>query len=464
MPDYSEKSFSSIGLTSTEYDDYDKNTVDILKNDLTGIFGIPYQFHKSVDPRIRNTEIGRKYAEKIISKAPLLFITPCRQVFMSEFNENDRSNILTKLLDGVDDVFSGLEGTGKYYTTKFAYDEYAKYVNTMCAALSFFLEINDTVINLTGNGGSKISDINWNAVKNDAFNSYFAASNATVFYVDGLTTMDESFSNSTTESSLSSKINGYSDMANELRFLLGEESALTAMAETSAEMVDTIGEGLSGTVTNLAGGMLGDLASKGVNTVISGGKIIFPKIWNDSQFNRSYSFTIKLRSPDHDSLSIFLNILVPYIHLLALVLPRSNPDDANSYLSPFLVKAYSKGMFNIDMGIISDMSVTRGAECQWNDDGLPTQIDINITIEDLYSSLSMSYDEDKIFSAANIVKNTSLLDFLANLSGLNVADQEMFRQASMYVKLTGAKIGMLDSRIYNKFDTSIANLISKIYK
>lgn len=464
MPDYSEKSFSSIGLTATEYDENDSTILKVLKEDLTGVFGIPYQFLKSVDPRITNTEVGRKYAEKIVSKAPLLFLTPCKQVFMSEFDESERSSVLASLLDGNDTAFNGLDNTGKYYTVKYAYDKYAQYVNTMCSALSFFLEINDTKINILGNGPKSVSDINWNAVKNEGFNNYFAASNAAVFYVDSLITMDESFSNSTTESSLSNKINGYSDMANELRFLLGEESAVASMYEASSEMIDTLGEGLSGTITNLAGGMLGDLASKGTNIVVSGGKIIFPKIWNDFRFDRSYSFTIKLRSPDHDNLSIFMNILVPYIHLLALVLPRSNPDDANSYLSPFLVKAYSKGMFNIDMGIISDMSVTRGAECQWNDDGLPTQIDINITIEDLYSSLAMSYDEDKIFSAANIVKNTSLLDFLANLAGLNIADQEIWRQAKMFVKLTGAKIGQFDSRVYNKFDTGIANLISKIYK
>ena len=472
MPDYSNKSFSSIGMTYTEYDEEDNSFLQVIKEDLTGIFGIPYQFSKSVDPRIPGTEVGRKYAEKIVSKAPLLFLTPCKQVFMSDFTNEERSNILTKLLDGASDIdiFSGLENSGKYYTTRFDYSEYAKYVNTLCAALSFFLEINDVELSVPGQdsgGAKKISDINWNAVKNQGFDDYFAASNAAVFYVDGMTTMDESFSNSTTESALASKINGYSDMANEIKFLLGEDSALTALVDTAESLGDSIGEGLSGLVDNLAGGMLSDLSQKGVSTVIAGGKIIFPKIWNNSDFNRSYSFSIKLRSPDHDTLSIFINVLVPYIHLLALVLPKTDIDNeeyvANSFMSPFLVKAYSKGMFNIDMGIITDMSVTRGAECQWNDDGLPTQIDVNITIEDLYSNLAMSHD-DRHFSAKSIVKNTAMMDFLANLAGLNIADQEIARQVQMYFKLTGAKIGQTDSRIYNKFDTGIANLISKIYK
>ena len=123
--------------------------------------------------------------------------------------------------------------------------------------------------------------------------------------------------------------------------------------------------------------------------------MIFPKIWGDSQYNRSYSFDIKLRSPDHDNLSIFLNILKPYCKLLALTLPRSRVDsdgkaDPNSFEAPFLVKAYSKGMFNIDMGIISSMTVTKGRTCAWNDDGLPTEIDISLDIKDLYSNLSMS--------------------------------------------------------------------------
>ena len=256
----------------------------------------------------------------------------------------------------------------------------------------------------------------------------------------------------------------YDKYGNELRFLLGDQSALTALAETAADWADSLADGLSGLTDTLAGGMLSDLSQTGINTVIHGGKIVFPKIWQDSSFSRSYSFSIKLRSPDHDSVSIFLNLLVPYIHLLALTLPRGNTDDPNSYLSPFLVKAYCKGMFNVDMGIITDLSVTRGAECQWNDDGLPTQIDINITIEDLYSSLFMSAGSGNVFDAYAVAKNTAMVDFLANMAGLNIAETEILRREKLFGILAGSEVKRIDNRIYNKFDTAISNLLAKIYR
>lgn len=436
----------------------DDEVEGILKTNLNGIFGIPYQFLPTVDQRIGNSEIGAKYAEKIVSRMPLLFITPCRQVFMKGFDGTSKTEALASLVDGNSDAMKNINSVGKYYTTEFAYDEYYNYVNTMATQLSCFAGIGNEYINL--NGRKKIKDIQWSNAKNDSFKGYFNAKEAIVFYLDGLTSMSESFSNSTTESSLASTINGFSDQANELRFLIGKDSALSALMDGAASVTDSITGALSGTISSLTGGMLGDLAKTGVSTVLSGGKIIFPKIWQDSSFSRSYSFDIKLRSPDHDTISIFMNILIPYIHLLAAVLPVGVDDNPNGYMSPFLVKAYCKGMFNIDMGIITDLSVTRGAECQWNDDGLPTQIDVSLSIEDLYSSLFMS---DEASSNLAVIKNTSMMDFLSNMAGLNIADVEFGRRTKMLEYLTTSDLSRVPSNIWNKFDRKVSNIMSGLY-
>lgn len=432
----------------------------VLKTNLNGIFAIPYQFMESVDQRIDGTEIGAKYAEKIIARMPLLFITPCRQVFMKGFDGTSKEIALGALLDGNSEMMGSITSVGKYYTTEFAYSEYYEYVNTMATQLSCFLGIGNEKVNINGSS-KKIKNINWNDAKNSSFKNYFAADDAIVFYLDGLTSMSESFSNSTTESSLASTINGFSDQANELKFLIGKDSALSNLMEGATSITDSIGGALSGTLSSLTGGMLGDLAKTGVSTVLTGGKIIFPKIWQDFSFSRSYSFDVKLRSPDHDSLSIYMNVLIPYLHLLGAVLPVGIDDNPNGYTSPFLVKAYCKGMFNIDMGIITDLSVTRGAECQWNDDGLPTQIDVSITIEDLYSSLFMSNEKK---SNLAIIKNTAMMDFLSNMAGLNVADTEIGRRIKMLGYLTTSDLSRTPSNIWNKFDTKISNLMSGLYR
>lgn len=132
----------------------------------------------------------------------------------------------------------------------------------------------------------------------------------------------------------------------------------------------------------------------------------------------------------------------------------------NGYTTPFLVKAYCKGMFNIDMGIITDLSVTRGGECQWNDDGLPTQIDVSITIEDLYSNIFMT---DSKFSLA-VVQNTAMQDFLANLAGLNLAETEFARSIKMLVYQNTSTLNRLPSTLWNKFDNAVANVMSNMFK
>lgn len=449
----------------------DTSATSILQHDLSGIFGIPYQFMENVDRRIPNTNIGTKYADKIVSRMPLLFLTPCKQVFMPGYGKEDKGNVLSELIagrGGNDSLLNQLNlKSGRYYTTEFAYAEYADQINTMCRQEARFLGIADSVVPIYQKSGSghmkKIKDINWHQVKNSSFDSYFSASNAVVFYADGLVSMSDSFSNSTGESSLASTINGFSDTAKEIRFLLGEESMLANLVDSAASVTDSITSSLGDITSGLTGGMLSDLASTGVSTVLSGGKIIFPKIWSDSSFSRSYSFDIKLRSPDHDSLSIYLNVLVPFIHLLGLVLPMGLKDNANGYNSPYLVKAYSKGMFNIDMGLITDMQVTRGAECQWNDDGLPTQMDISITIEDLYSSLYLT-NKSNFADNLSVVSNTAMMDYLANLAGLNIADTELGRQIDMLGYLTWNSITNSPSTLWNRFDNSVQNVIAKLYR
>ena len=151
-------------------------------------------------------------------------------------------------------------------------------------------------------------------------------------------------------------------------------------------------------------------------------------------------------------------------------MPRARVDssgvlDPNAYGSPFLVKAFSKGMFNIDMGIITSMTVNKGATCCWNDDGLPTQIDISLEIKDLYSKLAMSTLDvlHPIQSISGIVNNTAYMDFLANMAGLNIAQMEVGRRITMAYYLSQTYLGTGASSVFNRLDQGVSNLINKLY-
>ena len=471
LPKYtSATSFSDTTQGKRQSIDSDSAVNSMLMTNMSGVEGMPYQFMETVDRRITGTEVGRKFAEKIISRMPLLFLTPCEPLFMDDFNKNDTQNMVDMLISGNGNK-DLINGSGRYYSVDFAYAEYYKYLNTMLSAVAAYLGIYEEEILLNGKR-QKIGTIDWSKDTNDSFKTFFAAEENLVFYLDNMTQVSESFSNETTESSLASQINGFSDTANEIQFLFGDKGgALGSIIDSAKEATSSITSSLSSVIGNLGGGIVASLADKGVNTVVNGGKIIFPKIWANSSFDRSYSLDFKLRSPDHDSISIFLNVLKPYCKILALVLPRIMEDadgsiNPNGFRSPFMVKSYCKGLFNIDTGIISSLSVTKGDRCAWNNDGLPTQIDISITIEDLYSNLAMSGFQNAIGTIdplKNVVNNTAYMDFLANMAGLNIGQMEIGRRIELYYYLTRTNISQIPSRIHTKFNQSISKLMGDMY-
>lgn len=449
----------------------------MMAKKMSGVEAIPYQFMSTVDRRIGTTPIGRKYADKIISRMPLLFLTPCKQVFMPDASDSDK-NVITSMLTGGSDssAYELLEKNGRYYTVEFDYQEYYRYLNCMLSAVAAFMGIYDEIVSINGKK-CKLGQYAWQNELSDEFKTFFSAEENLIFYMDNMTSVTENFTNETTESSLASTINGYADQVNEIRFLFGDKGgALGNIIDGVSEATSSITSSLSGTLGNIGGGIIESLADKGVNTVLNGGKIVFPQIWSNSTYTRSYPIDIKLRSPDNDSLSIFLNIIKPYCRLLALTLPRLMTDSSgninpNGYRSPFLVKAYSKGLFNVDMGIISSMSVTKGAECCWNDDGLPTQIDISLEIQDLYSSLAMSgfgtTDRKGLFNIdglSSVVNNTAYMDYLANMAGLNIGQMEIFKKGKLYYYLTQTDVTQIGSRIHSKFDQTLSKITGKIYK
>lgn len=505
IQNYMDKSDLEKFIEGNSFAEYDiKNYKKMALSGISGIEGMPYQFLPTVDRRIDGKATtnsgslgvcGRKYLEKIYNRMPLLFISPCSPVFMDQFKDSERKNVFDMLSTGANlDISELISEPGRYYTIKNDYETYLKYLNTMLTAVAVYLDLYNQPIYLSNSkrdknsnsGMVKLGEVNWGDELNEDFKTFFSAQENLIFYLDSFDSVSESYSNGTTESSLASQINGFADQANEIRFLFGDEgSAVADMISKGSEVATSISQAISGAANAIGGGIVGSLAEKGVNTVLNGGKIVFPEIWSNSSYEHSYSINIKLRSPDNDNLSIFLNVLKPYCKLLALVLPRIQVNNgvynANAYNKPFLVKAYSKGMFSIDMGLITSMSVNKGGTGAWNDDGLPTQLDISIDIADLYKSLAMSSgvpESENIIestlgsinpflsadnSRANLVANTSYMDFLANISGLNIGQMIIGRRVQMYYYMTKANVKRVPSAIHTHFDQALTNAVGWLY-
>lgn len=504
---------------SSDPDAYAKSidSMNDLKK-LRYIFGLPYQFLPSADMRVQtSTEnplgedeiFGVTYGEKIASRMPLLYLTPGNSRFLADNTSSERqgaiSNIIDSLFGGNDSNLSDLlDGySGKLYSIQPAYNEYFQYVNPMCRIGAVLLGLDHIATNQDKRAiqddftdaeyeeyrkldGHVCSDYNWAWADNSGEDNSFKGDNETnsafdtvvdwvgdtmswlyyrqviPFYITSETQFSDSFSNETSESSLASKINGFSDAAREMQFLMGTTSSMIAedfdalgdVFANSRKAIDDFTSKLAGN-GNIFSSLLSNL-----KTVATGGRLMFPNIWSNSSYNKSYQINIKLTTPYYDVKSWWLNIYVPLCHLIGLVMPRG--EYHNGYSAPFLVKAFYKGSFNIDMGIITEMTVNKGKEGGWTKDGLPTVVDVSFTIQDLYSSISMT---PITLAKSNTLENIQELDYLCSLCGININEPELTRIVKLYATLniTSKWVDIpfnLTANVTQKFTSKVASIFS----
>ena len=361
---------------------------------------------------------------------------------MAKYSKKDKENILKKFISAAagnesnlgDTIFS--ETFGKYYSLEYAYNDYFQYVNPMCRIAARIMNLQDKTID-----GTKLESYNWAKNVNSNFKKIFSVyRNCTAWYCESETSISDNFSNGTSESMLGSKINSLSDYGRELNFILGTVKSNTYGTNigtvldrfTDENKLNESMENVNEMVSNALGSGVGNIFKSITNatqTVVSGGKLVFPELWSDSQFSRSYNVNLKLVSPDGDDLSIYLNIIVPMLHLLGLVLPREAPK-SHGYISPFLVRAFYKGLFNVDMGIITDLTFTKGKDSAWTLSGLPTTVDVSFTIKDLYNDMYISSMDNM---KHNMLSNIILMDYISNLCGVNINEVDIYRGIDLFL-------------------------------
>lgn len=450
-------------------------------NNMNGIYGAPYQFMPNVDPRLGGkTNFGWFYAEDIVSNMPLLMITPGEPNFLSGFSNKDKNNfvkILNKSAAGklgnkvkskLEDLIDTKGGDRKYYTFKFDYTTYYNYVNPMLWNCAEYLGIGNKEIKI-GTQRKILTSFNWSKAYNK-LKKYTNCEQFVSFYLDSENSIQESFSNETTNSQLADSINSFSSTANELKFLqgaiLGRKPVMSnkeAFDEAKKSLDDVSNKYLKGSklIKNLGQGVL---------TVASGGKLLFPEVWSDSRYTKSYDISIKLRTPDNDKLSWYLNICVPLMHLIALAAPRQL--SANGYTSPFLIRAFYKGLFNVDMGMIDTLTITKGKEGAWTPDGLPTEVDISMSIKDLYQALFISGFKKNQFIKGKllgndtkfILKNTGMMDYLASTCGVNINKAEIARTLQMFMVLYKNNIKMTGSTWAAEAKEGVYDKLNSMYR
>ena len=436
----------------------------------SGIFGIPYQFMANVDRRFKAANrngvgdgIGRKFGEKILARNNLVYFQPGESQFMPGCTEEEKESVLGALVEGGGGV-DVLKSNARYYSFKLDYDDYFKYVNTACHGVASLMDLSGQQITVGGHT-STVGNFQWqNALNNTLAKTVFGTGKNLIFYMDGYNQVSEDYGNSTRESSLVSTVNGYSDTVKEINYIMGYTGQ-------NSEFFNDVSEGYEETFSSIKEGIAEFGSGKGVlhallgnaTTVLSGGKLVFPEMWSDSDYDRTYNIDIKLRSPEADDLSIYLNIIVPYIHLVALTAPRDFDIDGNGngYKAPFLVRAFVRSMFNIDLGIITSLSVTKGGEGNWAAaTNLPTAIDVSLSIKDLYKSMYISNGDNP----ARLVANDAEMEQLMTVSGVDYYDLDVLDKASLAGSLLTGNIVGLPTRLKTHITDYLNNALGPLYR
>lgn len=465
----------------------------------TRLFGLPYQFTEFGDMRIdAKKELGRKFTETIIAEGPIVSIAAGRPLFLPDLGDAEKKGFFdfldsqSKDTPGGKEVLNSILGDKRQRFFDYVSDHtgYIQYVNILCRTAAVYMGLGQTAVDWAPTKGGKpqvYSMYNWDhyrfetvtarnpakggdlktpkqigawewfstldykkaladewdditkTISQSIYESLFGDFQYVKFYVDPNSSISESSSNATQSSMIEGVIDKFQDLSKELMFFTS-----AADAEILSSMQASIGNTATAWSKSSAG-MAGGLVERFLATtgaVAVGANMIFPEIWTDAQYNKSYSLTINLVSPYGDKESIYLNVIVPLMHILAFSMPRQS--SPNSYMSPFLTRVSAKGWFSCEMGMVESLTVEKDG---WTVDGLPSEVKVQLTIKDLYSNMMIAPASRPAF----FLNNPSLMNYLAVTCGMDLT------QTNWWLKLQS--IGSLLFNIpFDIADTFFGNI------
>ena len=429
------------------------NTGDNITKVSMRLFGMPYQMPYKVDPRDKavNSAIGKNYLEKFIIEAPILTVIPGDPLFMPESSGSKKAGAAKALLQAADsgkfgDIISKTGGNNiRLYDFEKAYRQYMKYVNLLCRVGASYLDLNASI---SINGSStQLQNFDWKKYKwnnvtsnpqnfvnwisgkittqpstagsgsdssiTEVLNDY----DYVQFYIDPDSISNDDMGNASSESMMKGLFDGVGSKTKELAWMLRNSDAWGDMTNFATESVEDLSAFITEALTGTPGDSLTTAISRIINlssNVVMGENVIIPNIYSNSTYNKSgFSATIHLKAPYGNKLSYYMDVFVPMMHLVALTIPRQS--SSNTYSSPFLCKSYVEGSWSCNLGLVSGLSIAKSNESR-SIHGLPSEVDVTIQFEDLYSVLSMNPTTD----IGAFAKNPSLIEYLATNTGVSL--------------------------------------------
>lgn len=455
----------------------------------TRIIGSPFQFLPETDYRLPNTEpkLGRKYAENIIAEAPIVYFVPGIPSYLPDFDKKNKEVIENYIEARYNDneLSSAVKKKifneeGRYFDFIANYADYMRYVNMLCRISAIYMGIGDLTVPGTTTkykkydwsrytnfnqseqkttGSKSILQGMWDSITDTAEkiqDEIFGDYKYLKVYVDPNFSFSESAGNDTTNSQVANLFDTVEGLAKDIQFFSSGDGS-------------SILESVGGTISDVTSKIRASFDSSGSSNIsrliglteetIQGSNVIFPEIWGDASYNKSYQFTMNFISPYGDIESIYLNVIMPMMHIIALGLPRQT--SANSFTSPFLVKVFSKGWFSCEMGIVDSISIEKGGSGDaWNVHGLPNEVKVTISVKDLYSNLMIT----KSSKPQLFFNNQGLIDFLAVTCGVDITSPNLSMKLETLISSYLNTLFDIPSNYYNSIIQDIRQLIEPMFK
>ena len=409
-----------------------------MYGDLKNVIGVPHSFLKNTDPD------GRAFNKHMMRQAPLVMIRPGRV----KFSEDTTQYIVEALnkfgravtLDNIDSTMIGAGSDGNSPARGALFNkEYGVAKEDLAAidaaiaekqkgtvrdflsgndkSVRFFeFQTNQSIIReyqsvlhtLTSRVYSRLEDkaVSWANVSNTWKPAEMTNGGFYTFWADNASSVSESFSAEVGETKLAGMVKSISSISKEASFFLGENMKI------SGENDSMIKDAVLG-ISNFIGGDSKGGLQAGIGDAILGMNPMFPEIWKDSSFSRDYNLSFKFFSPYGSPIAIYQNVLLPFLMLVSLVTPVQT--NTGSYSEPFIFQLDCPGYFACDLGICTSFTFVKGgSENLRTADGLPRQIDVTMSVKDLYPVLTSSKNNESMYF------NIGMGTFLDNIAGVSM--------------------------------------------
>lgn len=415
---------------------------------------------------------GRSYEQEIACNIPIMSVVPGEPQYMSlltgsfvfpsykkdkatgkEFSQFFNNLTDTELRSAIASVDAGVSNKDlyQYYTMTVNTDEYFAYVNTLCKMSAILMGLSD--FEYLGTKCTLVDWGNYNSTQSggqdyNMLEEIIGVDGGVSFAYDPGSSVTDSIGNTLGDSAFTGLIKGISSKAREAGFLFGRwgDDAVDYLSAVDGTDYDSAVNDITGSALGriFSGQGIIGRASTWIKNSGKGMNIRFPQIWQDSSSNKDYSIEMHFIAPYATNFCKWRYVLVPFFHCFALAAPRIR-STLTMYSTPFLIRAYSKGYFNVEMGMITNLSWRRFGDGgdMVSDDGIPTQIDVTMDFQDMYQSIGMS-KIDGAWDPLNLsgkgigkeaglfFNNTGLMDMLGTMSGVNMNRMNIGERIALY--------------------------------